>query len=201
MLDPADAQICYFEYSNIFLEMTGVSSNQGLTMNMRNFSQSQPRKSPAPRPASQPRAPGTRIGYDPLLIRRLTSDHQKMLELFSQTQALLTTHDYDGVKRKLGELRITLQDHLMTASVKFYVYVARNLATDLAKTALINEYRREMLANSRQIMDFLRTYSAVRLDDSFADAFQIELLVIGSALVQRIEREQSTLFPMYQSSY
>jgi hypothetical protein len=58
-----------------------------------------------------------------------------------------------------------------------------------------------MLSNSRQIMDFLRTYSAVRLDDTFADTFQIELLVIGSALVQRIEREQSTLFPLYQASY
>lgn len=124
-----------------------------------------------------------------------------MLGLFTQAQELLTTHDYDGVKRKLGELRITLQDHLMTANVKFYVYLSRHLADDAAKSAIINEYRREMLINSRQIMDFLRTYSAARLDDSFADSFQIELLVIGSALVQRIEREQSTLFPLYQASY
>jgi len=27
------------------------------------------------------------------------------------------------------------------------------------------------------------------------------LLVIGAALVQRIEREQNTLFPLYQASY
>ncbi|MEK7758431.1 MAG: hypothetical protein AAB304_02335 [Pseudomonadota bacterium] len=53
------------------------------------------------------------------MIRRLRNDHQRMLGLFTQAQELLTTHDYDGVKRKLGELRITLQDHLMTASVKF----------------------------------------------------------------------------------
>jgi len=165
------------------------------------FLQPSPDESSAPLPTTQLRAPGTRIGYDPLLIKRLRADHQRMLGLFTQTQELLTTHDYDGVKRKLGELRITLQDHLMTASVKFYVYVSRHLAGDPAKTAIINEYRREMLINSLQIMDFLRTYSAARLDDSFADSFQIELLVIGSALVQRIEREQSTLFPLYQASY
>lgn len=170
-------------------------------MTFRDFIQPRPNESPALLPTTQPRAPGTRIGYDPLLIKRLKTDHQRMLEIFTETQTLLTTHDYDGVKRKLGELRITLQDHLMTASVRFYVYVSRNLATDLAKTAIINQYRREMLVNSRQIMDFLRTYSAARLDDSFADSFQIELLVIGSALVQRIEREQSTLFPLYQASY
>ncbi len=88
-------------------------------MAFRGFLQPRPNESPAPLPTAQPRAPGTRIGYDPLLIRRLRNDHQQMLELFTQAQELLTTHDYDGVKRKLGELRITLQDHLMTASVKF----------------------------------------------------------------------------------
>ena len=170
-------------------------------MTFRGFLQPRPNESPALLPTTQPRAPGTRIGYDPQLIRRLRNDHQRMLGLFTQAQELLTTHDYDGVKRKLGELRITLQDHLMTANVKFYVYVSRHLADDAAKSAIINEYRREMLINSRQIMDFLRTYSAARLDDSFADSFQIELLVIGSALVQRIEREQSTLFPLYQATY
>jgi len=170
-------------------------------MAFRGFLQPGRNESSAPHPTPQPRAPGTRIGYDPLLLQRLRADHQRMLELFTQTQELLTTHDYDGVRRKLGALRITLQDHLMTASVKFYVYVSRHLANDEAKSAIINEYRREMLNNSRQIMDFLRTYSIARLDDSFADTFQIELLVIGSALVQRIEREQSTLFPLYQATY
>ncbi|HJX16764.1 MAG TPA: hemerythrin domain-containing protein [Acidiferrobacterales bacterium] len=160
-----------------------------------------PNNASAPLTARQPRAPGTHIGYDPLLIERLRHDHQRMLDLFTLTQVLLTTHDYDGVRRKLGELRITLQDHLMTANVKLYVYVSRQLADDAAKTAIINGFRRDMLNNSRQIMDFLRTYSAVRLDDSFADVFQVELLVIGAALVQRIEREQTSLFPLYQASY
>jgi hypothetical protein len=170
-------------------------------MAFRGFFQPGPNETSAPLPTVQPQAPGTRIGYDPLLIKRLKTDHQRMLALFTRTQSLLTSRDYDGVKRTLGELRITLQDHLMTANVKFYVYVSRQLAGDPANTAIINEYRREMLTNSRQIMDFLRTYSAARLDDTFAEPFQIELLVIGSALVHRIEREQSTLFPLYQASY
>jgi len=146
-------------------------------------------------------APGTRIGFDPLLIKRLRSDHRRMLEIFTQAQELLSTRDYDGVKRKLGELHIALQDHLMTASVKLYVYVGRQLASNPAQAAIINEHRRDMLENSRLIMDFLRTYSAVRLDDSFADVFQTEFLAIGATLVQRIEREEGTLFPLYQASY
>lgn len=171
-------------------------------MAFRDFLSSRQSRPPV-RPASATGlpAPGTRIGYDPLLIQRLRADQQRMLEIFTQAQQLLSSRDYDGVKRKLGELRIALQDHLMIASVKLYVYVSRQLAHDPAKTALVNEHRRDMLDNARRIMDFLRTYSAVRLDDSFADVFQTEFLAIGAALVQRIEREETTLYPLYQSSY
>ena len=170
-------------------------------MAFRGFFQSAPTEAAERPAASQRHAPGTRIGYDPLLIKRLRLDHQRMLELFTQAQSLLTTRDYDGVRRKLGELRIVLQDHLMTASVKFYVYVSRQLASDPGKSAIINEHRRIMLDNSRLIMDFLRTYCIARLDDSFAEQFQIEFLAIGAALVQRIEREETTLFPLYRASY
>jgi len=151
--------------------------------------------------SARTRAPGTRIGYDPLLIRRLQSDHQRMLAAFTDIQYLLSARDYDGVKRKLGELRVFLQDHLMITNVKLYVYLARHLASDPAKNALVNEHRREMLANSQLIMDFLRTYSAARLDDSFAGIFQAEFLAIGSTLFQRIEREETGLYPLYKASY
>jgi regulator of sigma D len=163
--------------------------------------QSRPNKTPQQHNTRQPCAPGTNIVFDPLLIRRLQSDHQRMLGIFTQTQMLLTTHVYEGVKRKLGELRITLQDHLMTANVKLYVYISRFLSNDEEKAAMLNDYRRNMQSNSSQIMDFLRTYSSVKLDDAVAKTFQVELLVIGSALVQRIELEQSTLFPLYRNSY
>jgi len=170
-------------------------------MAMQNLSQT-PRSEKADRAApARITAPGTRIGYDPMLISRLRTDHQRLLDSFAQAQGLLSTRDYDGVKRKLGEFRVILQDHLMTTSVKFYVYITRQLANDRAKSAIVNELRRDMLENSRLIMDFLRTYTAVRLDDSFADVFQTEFLAIGAALVQRMEREESTLFPLYRANY
>jgi hypothetical protein len=34
-----------------------------------------------------------------------------------------------------------------------------------------------------------------------AGLFQTEFLAIGAALVQRIEREENTLYPLYQASY
>jgi regulator of sigma D len=152
-------------------------------------------------PAGNTIAPGTRNSYDPLLIKRFRSDHQRMLGLFTEAQALLGARDYEGLKYKLGELHGVLQDHLMTASVKLYVYLSRHLTGDAAKSALINQHRREMLENSRLILGFLRTYGAAHLDDSNADLFQAEFLAIGAALAQRIEREDNVIYPLYRASY
>ena len=170
-------------------------------MPMREYLQSDPSKTYAPPSARPPHAPGIYVGYDPLLVGRMRAEQQRILVLFAQAQALLTTHDYAGVKHKLNELRVTLQDHLMTANVKFYVYVSRYLAGDAAKSAIIGEYRREMLVSSRKIMDFLRTYSTASFDDNLANTFQVGLLVISAALVERVEREQVSLYPLYQASY
>jgi len=157
---------------------------------------------PVARPAApQPQAPGTRIGYDPLLLDQLRRDHRKLLDLFAVTQALLSSRDYAGVQRKLGEFRVALQDHLLTANTKLYIYVSRQLADDPVYSALVNTVRRDMLDNSRQIMEFLRTYSGMRLDDQSGQMFQTELMSIGEALMQRIEREESSLFPLYQANY
>jgi hypothetical protein len=153
-------------------------------------------------PASVPHgvAPGTRIGYDPQLIMRFREDHRRMMALFAEAQGLLTTRDYDGVKRKLGELRIVIQDHLMLASVKLYVYLTRLYSADAARSAVVNNHRRVMLDHSRLVMDFLRTYSAARLDDSYADQFQGEFLAVGAAMVDHMESEETGLYPLYRNA-
>jgi hypothetical protein len=169
-------------------------------MAFRGFLQDRPTE-PSPPAVAYPRAPGTSIGYDPMLIKRLRNDHKRLLNLFAQVQALLTTADYDGVRRKLGEMRIVLQEHLVVATTKFYVYVARQLASRPSEAVVVNSHRRAMLGDSREIMDFLSTYGAIRLDDQSAPMFQAELLEIGAVLVRRFEREESTLFPLYRAIY
>lgn len=170
-------------------------------MGLRSLFKDRHSESSTPRPSIYPRAPGTSIGYDPLLIKRLRDDHQRLLDIFAAIQGLVTTADYDGVKRKLGELRILLQEHLVIVTNKFYVYIARQLASDREKAAVVSGHRRAMLSNSREIMDFLGTYSAIRLDDRSVEMFQTELMEIGAALVRRLEHEESELFPLYRAAY
>lgn len=138
------------------------------------------------------------IGYDPLLTSQLRKDYQRQLDLFSATQSLLSGHDYAGVQRKLGEFRVVLQDHLLRINNKLYVYLNRRWANDAERAALISAVRREMLESGRSLLGRLGLYSEVRLDDRSAGMFQQELLEIGAALMQRMEREENSLFPLYE---
>lgn len=156
-----------------------------------------PAPDPAPRPAPAAGAAGP--GYDPLLISQLQRDHRRLLDLFARVQQLLTHRDYAGVQRALGELRIVLQDHLLRATNRLYVFLGRRWEGDAERTAVINTVRRESLESGREILDALRTYAAVRLDDQGAEMFQAELFDIGTRLMQRMEREESTLFPLYRA--
>lgn len=166
-------------------------------MALRGWFQEQPAGTAA-RPAARTPVAGARIGYDPLLLERLRRDHRRFLDLFAQAQHLLNSSDYDGVKRTLGELRIVLQDHLLLASTRFYVYLSQLFAAHAEQAAAIGRQRSAMHGNSRAIMDFLRTYSAIRLDGQSAAMFQAEFLAVGDALLQRIEREETVLFPLYR---
>lgn len=146
-------------------------------------------------------APGTSISFDPALIERLTGDHRRLLDIYKHVQGALAKGDYPGVKKLLGDFRTALQEHLLTENVKFYVYVSRQLASDETSSKIISDFRSEMQTIGRVVMDFLRRYTESGVDAPGADRFRGELEEIGAALVQRIEREEGTLYPLYLSAY
>lgn len=146
-------------------------------------------------------APGTSIGFDPGLVERLKGDHRRLLDIYKHVHTALGRGDFPAVRRHLGEFRSALQDHLLTENVKFYVYVSRQLASDESSSRIINDFRSEMQGIGRVVMDFLRKYTETELDAGAAATFKAELEQIGAALVQRIQREEGTLYPLYLPAY
>jgi regulator of sigma D len=146
-------------------------------------------------------APGTAIVYDPGLVPRLTNDHRQLVEVYKQVHAALARNDLAGVRHRLLQFRGALQEHLLAENVKLYVYLARHLAGDEASSQIINDMRREMMGIGRVVMDFLRKYTETPIEPAQAVQFKGELDGIGAALVQRIEREESALYPLYMQHY
>lgn len=158
-----------------------------------------PAASPAPAgtPAPAAHAPGTSINYDPNLVATLHEDHRMLLEIFKAISEAAARKDLATVQQRLEHFRIGLQDHLLKENVRLYVYLEHMLRGDPPSHELIHEFRREMDGIGRVVVGFLTTYKLIASQPELADSFAKELAQIGKALVARIEREESTLYPLY----
>ena len=148
-------------------------------------------------PAEESAAPGTSIHYHPELIGKLTADHQLLLKLFGETSAAAAQGDVVAAAARLEEFRVTLQSHLLTENIRLYVYLEHALAEDAASHALIHEFRHEMDGIGKAVVGFLSKYRNLAAHPEQAAEFAGELAGIGKVLVERIEREEGTLYPLY----
>ncbi|SCZ58485.1 hemerythrin domain-containing protein [Thiohalomonas denitrificans] len=148
-----------------------------------------------------PTAPGTEIRYSPELVEKLKEDHKDLIELYGQIAEEFAQADYKAVSQSLARFRGLLQGHLLTENVRLYIYLDRQFAHDDTKSELIRKFRREMDGIGRAATNFLRKYEAIGVNTELADAFKRDFNEVGQVLVQRIEREESTLYPLYMPTY
>lgn len=148
-------------------------------------------------PESATVAPGTGIHYHPELIAKLSQDHQLLLKLFAQTQDAARQGDVVEAARQLDAFRTQLQGHLLTENVRLYVYLEHALASDASSHQLMRAFRHEMDEIGKVVVDFLGTYRDLAKRPDLAPAFLQALDGIGVVLVERIHREEETLYPLY----
>lgn len=152
---------------------------------------------PAASPPVSHTAPGTNIHFHPDLIGKLTGDHQLLLQLFGETRAAAVRGDAAAAAARLEEFRVALQSHLLTENIRLYVYLEHALAGDEQSGRLIHEFRHEMDEIGKVLVGFLGKYRQLAAQPEQAAAFAAELDGIGKVLVERIRREEGTLYPLY----
>ncbi|MFC5303194.1 hemerythrin domain-containing protein [Azospira restricta] len=154
-------------------------------------------EAPAAAVREESAAPGTSIRFHPELIGKLTADHQLLLSLFGETSAAAARGDVAAAAARLEEFRVALQSHLLTENIRLYVYLEHALADDAASHALIHDFRHEMDGIGRVVVGFLGKYRDLAAHPERAAAFAEELAGIGKVLVERVRREEETLYPLY----
>lgn len=142
-------------------------------------------------------APGTSIHYHPELIAKLTGDHQALLKLFGETRTAAESGNVAQAAARLEELRVALQAHLLTENIRLYVYLEHALAADAQSHTLVHEFRHEMDEIGKAVVGFLGKYRDLAARPDLAADFSAELDGVGKVLVERIQREESTLYPLY----
>ena len=146
-------------------------------------------------------APGTEIRYNPNLIDKLKTDHQDLLAIYGEINTAFNAKNYSLVTEKLMALKRGFMDHILVENVSLYVYMKSSFRDDEENVELVQGFRSEMDVIGKAVRAFILKYETIGVDEALASSFSSELAGIGEALVARIEREEGTLYPLYQSTY
>lgn len=75
------------------------------------------------------------------------------------------------------------------------------MAADELNSDLVKGFRREMDSIARIAMSFLKKYEMIGVDAELAKLFAADFEQLGKVLVERINREESVLYPLYLPNY
>ena len=136
--------------------------------------------------------------YDSRLIDSLKQDHADLVDLFGQIGQRVDSHRYHEIPQMLVAFKTRLESHLIAENVRFYNYVEISLTGDDEDFNLMRSFRREMNVIARGVVDWVKKYQLRGVDDGNRAVFMSDYRNIGALLNQRIEREEHSLYPLYQ---
>ncbi|MDR2219843.1 MAG: hemerythrin domain-containing protein [Methylobacillus sp.] len=155
-------------------------------------------KTPPPQPSASPHyAPGTRIAYDDHLIERLLADHRKLLALFTATRNAFVAGDTAHTTENLDQFKKEIQAHLLTEEIRLYVYLENALANNDFNHTMMRNMHKEMASIGHDVLGFLDKYNALGKNHALSSSFIADLDQLGKVLIERIQQEESTLYPLY----
>ncbi|KAB8175653.1 hemerythrin domain-containing protein [Lysobacter maris] len=142
--------------------------------------------------------PARPIAYDAGLVPALKQDHNDLVALFDEIGSCARHDRFEEIPPLLTRFKMNLEAHLIAENVRFYNYVERALEGDSENTMLIRSFRREMNAIARGVVDFVKKYQLNAFDEASKSAFIDDYQAVGDLLAQRIQREEASLYPLYQ---
>jgi len=151
----------------------------------------------ARRPIVVPDRP-TGLAYDPGLIAEFLDTHQKLVYLHGHARSCAAVGDWKGTSAALGAFRIELTDHLVSEGIRLYVYLKQSLKDEPEVQAQMRHFATEMHGIGAAVMKYLDAVRDIATETYQRAGFIEQWDQIGGTLVQRIQREEKVLYPMYQ---
>jgi hypothetical protein len=158
-----------------------------------------PSANPSPQASETLFAPGTRIAYDAGLIAHLRSDHHLLVALLAEVHDTFAAGNVDRAAALLNRFKSEVQAHLLTEEVRLYVYLQNALVGDKLNHSLMRHMHHEMSMISNDVLNFLGKYDALGRSPELRESFADDLGKVGTVLTERIEREETLLYPLYMS--
>lgn len=145
-------------------------------------------------PASLDKA---RFGYSKELIGNLKGDHAYLLRRYREIEQLAQKGELAAIPMALAGFKNKFDLHILNENLQFYCHLEHSLARRPGDLARIKEFRTEMNAIARAVVNVVKKYRLEGVRPETVPAFLAELRAVGAALMQRIEREEKDLYPLY----
>lgn len=138
------------------------------------------------------------INYNPDLTAGCKSEHQQLLGVFTEMMAAAEAGDLVTTKLKQQQLRDGLKDHFSKEFKELYVYLDYRTRTDDDKAEFerVRNFRIELQQIGVQITTIVNRHRDQLSADSLG-GFIDDYKKLGEALVDRIQREETILYPLY----
>jgi hypothetical protein len=149
-------------------------------------------------PSPEQRRNGNAIAYDAELVPALKRDHADLVKLYGAIGDAAKQGDYKQIPPMLNAFKVHLEGHLIAENVRFYNYVENAMQGDAENVNLVRSFRREMNAIARGVVDFVKKYNVPQFDEQLRGEFLADYQHVGGLLTQRIQREETSLYPLYQ---
>lgn len=138
------------------------------------------------------------ITYSAQLVPSLLSDHQELFKLYGDIEAALAAGDLDSVPRLLGTFKTKLDVHLLSENLRFYCYLEQSLEDQHEELEIMKGFRREMNDIARAAVNFVRKWQTAGVTPGSTRTFTMEAQQIKTLLEERMSREETGLYPLYQ---
>ena len=141
------------------------------------------------------------IKYYSDLVDEMVDDHRALLAAYGDLVEATRAKDGSRFKILLLKFKSLLVAHLLKEAVKLYIYLRQKLRNDESAYSLVTSYKSEMDGISRIAMLFVDEYTAKPIHSIDFNQLTTQLREIGLVLGDRIQREESELYPLYHDQY
>lgn len=138
------------------------------------------------------------IKYRPDLVLELEDDHRHLVQLYLNIGEFFAQRKFPEMKQELKRFKADFNTHIVKENLYFYVYLEQTMGQDDENREIIRDFRREMNHIARLVRKFIVKHIEAdfrKMEDN--KQFKEDYESIKSALVDRIESEENSLYNLY----
>ncbi len=137
------------------------------------------------------------ISFNPMLIEGLKFEHQNLISIYQHIMDSAEKKEYPILLKALSDFSNALSAHLTKEDIELYIFL--EFIAQGKDREVIRDFRLEMGGIAKIVIGVINKYNNTAVSDENVVDFIQEFSELGGVLVDRIEREEATLYPLYHA--